>query len=187
MRRLFGIAFALFVPAALIAAAALALYKPGLPRGAQAAFDNYIHLRYPSLSQSITVRQVSRASKPQNFADQMSSASYDLGTYFQPTYQPPFLPLTDTPTPAPVGGVPVSFAPDSSDLIIYPPQELWCVLLAQTAPAKQQVIFVGLYEDMYTARWIIHETHAAASGQELQAMLARVGCILDLVEHLSGE
>lgn len=180
MKRLIGIMIALFVPVTVITAAAFALYKPGLPIGAQAALDNYLRLRDPSLSQSITIRQVSRASKPQNFTDQMSRVSYDLGAYFQPTYQPPFLPLADTPTPTPVSGVPVSFAPDSGSLISYPPQDLWCVLLAQTAPPYRQVIFVGLYEDIYTARWVIHETLETISGQGLQAIVSRVGCKLDL-------
>jgi hypothetical protein len=182
MRRLIAMMIVVFVPATVITMAAFALYKPGLPIGAQAALENYIHLRYPPSSQPITIQQASQASKPQNFSDQMSSASYDVSGYFQPTYQPPFKAQVGTPSPAPTGVATVSFAPASGSGISYPPQELWCVLLTQTDAPKQQVIFAGLYEDIYTARWIIHETRTAASGQELQAVMARVGCKLNLGE-----
>jgi hypothetical protein len=180
MKRLIGMMIVVFVPAMVITMVAFALYKPGLPTGAQAALDNYTHLRYPPSSQPIPIRQVSRASKPQNFTVQMSSASYDVSGYFQPTYQPPFAALVGTPSPTPVGVATVSFAPASGSQIIYPPQELWCVLLTQTDAPHRQVIFVGLYEDIYTARWIIHEVQGAAPGQDLQAVMARVGCKLDL-------
>jgi hypothetical protein len=45
---------------------------------------------------------------------------------------------------------------------------------------------VGLYEDIYTARWVIYETQGASSGQDLQTMITRVGCKLDLEEQGTG-
>jgi hypothetical protein len=52
----------------------------------------------------------------------------------------------------------------------YPPEDLWCVRLKSADPTIPKVVLLALHQDMYTARWAVHEPVDA------DAVLAAVGC-----------
>ena len=52
----------------------------------------------------------------------------------------------------------------------YPPEDLWCVRLKSADPTVPKVIMIALHQDMYTARWGVHEPI------DVEAVLAAVGC-----------
>jgi hypothetical protein len=52
----------------------------------------------------------------------------------------------------------------------FPPEDVWCVRLKSADPTIPKVVLLALHQDMYTARWVVHEP------SDMEAMLSAVGC-----------
>jgi hypothetical protein len=97
-----------------------------------------------------------QAAQPGNFTSSMSAGSFSNSVISQTTQ------TTDTPEPA-------SFQP-----IIYPPDSIWCVLLAEGN--QRELVFVALHNSLYNAEWIVHTSPDPWGSAELGTTLENLGC-----------
>jgi hypothetical protein len=106
-----------------------------------------------------TVINSVQASQPGNFTSSMSAGSFSDNVISQTSQ------TTDTPEPA-------SFQP-----IIYPPDSIWCVLLADGN--QRELVFVALHNSLYNADWIVHISPDPWGSAELGTTLENLGCKFD--------
>jgi hypothetical protein len=109
-----------------------------------------------------TVINSVQAAQPGNFTSSMSAGSFSDSFISQTTQ------TTDTPEPA-------SFQP-----IIYPPDSLWCVLLADGN--QRELVFVALHSSLYNAEWIVHISPDPWGSAELGITLENLGCKFDSLQ-----
>jgi hypothetical protein len=166
MRRL----IALLVPVLVVVATGLTLFmaqsRDGLPRPAERAAEAYLAGRQQRTGTTFIVLDSVRATRPQVLVASVRGRSYGASAYYRTLD-------TITPTTGPFSG-----EIDSHRPVPDPPQEVWCVLLEDRPNGElreQDVLFVGLHEDLYNAGWLVHE-----SGQgdldALERLLDAVGC-----------
>ena len=135
----------------------------------QSALDEYREYRSTSFSDTTTTQLVDRATRPFNFASEMSRAEFGKGPYFR----------TDQ---GDGGQRPVP----------YPPRCVWCVLLRhelspgddQTGQSMYTVVFVAEHHDLYNADILVHEAVSDPSSPALWQNLSTIGCE-ELLERLS--
>ena len=165
MKRIVRTALVLLMPIAAFAVIAVVTSPRGFPAPAQAALDAYLQFQRSTSAQPLARQapmyhagQAVQATRPQGFTPQMSSASFGTGSYFQTTYNPA--------------------SPGDGRALPFPPEDLWCLIVAADDGSAPQLVFVGLHGDMYRAEWVVHEPARDPSGQTVAADLSSVGCDL---------
>ena len=161
----------LAIPLLLLAllAAIVSAEKPaetGLPSGAQVQLSRYISLS--DLPGTASVESFARARRPWRLAEGLSDGLFGDSSHFRTNSS-----LTGTMA----AGRPI---------LIYPPKEAWCVLLApgESAapepgqPARHETLVLGLHMDMYVGEWIVHRVSGRPDTQAYLDALALIGCDL---------
>ena len=160
MKRIVRTALVLLMPIAAFLVIAVVTSPRGFPAQAQAVLDEYRQFERSPSALPLAIRETVQAARPQDFTPGMSSGSFGFGSsYFQTTYNPA--------SPG-TGGRALPF----------PPEDLWCLLLAEDGGSAPQLVFVGLHGDMYRAEWVVHEPAHGSAGQAVAADLSSVGCDL---------
>jgi hypothetical protein len=182
MKRIFGIVLAITLPAAILIAALSLTYRPGLPAKAQEKLNDYLQYQNAQSSVSVlTISQAQRIARPWNFTPEMSGGAFgdSFSYHTQRSYEElsatgqPAMMITDTWQTISAGG-------GGQLPLPYPPQDGWCILLAQAEQEQPKVIYILLHQDLYTADWIVHETPVDRSAEKLQMDLDSLGCQVDL-------
>jgi hypothetical protein len=159
MKRIVRAAVVLLMPIAAFVVIAVVTSPRGLPAQAQAALDEYQQFQRSLSAQPVAVRQAVEAARPQDFSPQLSGGSFSSSVYFRTTYN-------------------YTSRGDYLRALPFPPEDLWCLLLAESDGSVSQVVFVGLHGDMYKAEWVVHEPAQGSSRQTVAANLSSVGCDL---------
>jgi hypothetical protein len=174
--------FVILVPFAIVAIVAVVTWDPGFPAPARAALEQYLRYQSSRSAQPITVQHATRAARPWNFTPQMSGGSFGGSAYFGTTLSYAGATSTASPHPTPER-TPAghdSSAPYGLRPLPFPPEDVWCVLLAQGGQTSPRVVFVLLHSDLYKGEWIVHQAGQGQSGQAISADLLSIGCELEL-------
>jgi hypothetical protein len=142
--------------------------ETGPPPTAQIRLDQYLH--DSEFGGEAEVLALERARRPWQFSRDLGYTSYGYSVYYQ----------TDAGGP--------DDDPGNRLPLPYPPQELWCVLLARDGYASGEVrveqpnavVFVGLHMDLYNADWLVHGEARDLDSGRLREHLDRLGCELGL-------
>jgi hypothetical protein len=179
MRHILLILAAILAPVAMFGAVVFAAYAPGLPSEAKQVLAEYVAFRSNESTQLVQ-KAVSHAAYPRRFTAAESSASFGSGDFFDTTYVPDarrsvIVPRPDETTPL-TAVVQSDTRAASGRQPLFPPTDLWCVTLTDSAEGPSWVVLVAEHEDMYVARWVVYELGQAASASEIQVMLRNLGC-----------
>ena len=161
MSRYLRVVFAIFAPLAVIAAFIVASYRPGPPERVQSMLSDYLQYQDARLNTVSSVVQIVKASRPGNFTAQMSQTTFGSGVIFHTNLVQP------------------SSNYQSSNPLLFPPVDLWCVQLHQSGVDTPFVAFIAQHENLYNSDWVVHES-SAGSHTELNDVLKKVGCDLTL-------
>jgi hypothetical protein len=158
---------------AVLFAAILADFQPGLPRDARAELDRYLGFEQGKSGIRPVVRQIVPATWPGRFTAPLSGTSYGDSAYYRTTnhYREPVIPLRETR-----GATGIDFFSVSGRPLPFPPERLWCVIVDPGTLGARRPVFVALHQDLYNADWIVHVPPHSASGAELSAALDTLGC-----------
>jgi hypothetical protein len=141
----------------------------------ETALDAYLGFAESSFEDDWRVLDSERATSSYRFHRGMSLATYGSGSYYATsvTYGQAIAPSVSL-TP----NLPGLRLPSSGRPLPYPPQDVWCVLLAgdQSGRTGDLLIFVALHQDLYGAAWVVHEAGDAPFGSDLEADLREIGC-----------
>jgi len=172
------------LPTLLMIAAMLVLGKGATPTW-RVKLDAYVALKNKAASSAVEVQQVPYASQPWNFTAAMATAAYGDSILF-PAGIHQAKAITDTilSWQAPASETLTSW---SGVPLIYPPDDLFCVLLHKRNAANVQagerplaVLYLALHRDLYNAEWVLHESPEPIPSPALAGALRAVGCKLDL-------
>jgi hypothetical protein len=122
-----------------------------------AALNTYIGYKSRSGEGTMTVSAVGRATHPEEFARELSGATFGDSRFYSTDYTS--------------GGPPHEARP-----LPYPPDDIMCVLLQQGS--TREVVFVAHHVDLYNADWIVHEAQGAPFAAPVRNQLAGLGCAL---------
>lgn len=158
MRRFLLLLVPVFTFVAVVVAVAIgnSVYQPGWEAELQKYF---LHRRSFD-----TVRAVIQASRPQNFSETLSLATYSSGPYSTNYY------FEDKPW--------------AGAITPYPATEVWCVLLKHTAkptaktPPKTTytVIFINYHLTLWYGGWIVHEGETSPFSPNFINGVEALGC-----------
>ena len=144
MKRPFLVIVPITVTVVMIITVAIMIFDQSFPAGANRALQAYIAHLPPT-----SVKTIVPSKQPWHFTSEMSQAVFgEANGYFQPDFYFNGQSAQTETRPLP-----------------YPPQEAWCVSLQNDA-----VVLVSLHEDLYVARWFVHEVNL--DGQ----VLPIIGC-----------
>ena len=179
MRRLFGIVIALGIPMAVIAALAIATYRPGPPDAAGEMLSRYLNY-LGQTGRPAELADARPASYPRRFTANLSGPTFGNGYYFAVSYTDALQVTLSSAywanasaithsvemTPMEVGGG------SGGKPLPYPPDEVWCVRLKADAPSAPAAVLLALHDDLYVAYWVVHELPAGTQAATLQ----EIGC-----------
>ena len=169
MRRGTALAVPLLSLTVLIAAVVAEIPKEtGLAPGAQAQLESYITYWYPS--GSARIEAVARAGLPWNLTADQSLGL--LGTSFR---------------------FPDRYGQSSTEShhpqqLLFPPEQVWCVLLEPEAGVEAgplpvpsyDLVIVALHLALYEADWMVHKPREALPFEAIVESLEAIGCDLGL-------
>jgi hypothetical protein len=121
-----------------------------------------------AVGQDVVIEQYVEASRPRRFQRDMIKTWFHRSAPYSMTL-PPILGQSLSATDQMMTYTVENYAGYPSSLP-YPPEDLWCVRLKSAAPTVPKVVLIALHQDMYTARWAVHEPI------DVEAVLAAVGC-----------
>lgn len=180
MKRKVVIALAVLAPVSVIIVGIAVIFTGTgrMPDVAQTALARYLAFRYQSPSPS--VRQESQATRPWLFKPEQSSATYGDSVYFRTMHNYGATGIKQISlSPSPAASPDVYRGSDGLRGLPYPPEEIWCVLL-EPREERAQVVLVALHMDLYKADWVVHELPPEWSAAERSAVLADLGCLVEV-------
>jgi len=124
-----------------------------------------------ALGRAVTIEQYVEASLPRRLQRDMTMAWFRKSAPYsmtRPLYPMQSISATDLIT------YPVQRFVGYPQSLPYPPEDLWCVRLKSDDPIVPKVLLIALHQDMYTARWGVHEPI------DVKAVLSAVGCQFSL-------
>jgi hypothetical protein len=154
------------------------------PDRGQTLLNTYLS-RIADAGQSARVVQTAPASRPSNFAREMSAYSLGYGTYYQTSdvVQQPQPASTHAPDPLATlyprneSTPAVTYYPagsgSNSRALRYPPDYALCVLLERDA--KFEVVVLAEHHDTWNADWVLHTSTLSP-----QDLIETLGCDLNL-------
>ena len=173
MKRFFLLVVAVLAPVGLVLIGVWLTWEPGLPAQAQVSLRYYLQAN-PAV-QGYQVQQVDKAQRPWQLMPAVSGPIFGDDSYFRTTQiqlsAAPLRSLVDTRPNSPEG-----VTGDFFRALPYPPRELWCVALGGAMAATTRVVYVALHEDLYVARWYVHDPPPGITGDELRAEIEMFGC-----------
>jgi len=181
MKKIVIMSASLILPLVMVMAALITLGNETTPAWKDELYRYLANARRTSAAEPEIQRAV-RASRPWNFHQEMSKAIYG-GGFTDPAgvnhVDKEIVTLLDwqswfSETLVLYGGQPLQF----------PPEDLWCVLLKYRSSSHERnvnggaysVVFVALHTDLYTARWLVHESPDEYPTISLERTLATIGC-----------
>lgn len=175
MRRITLIAAAVLIPLVVLAAIALANYKPGLPAEAVTALNYYAQWR--TGRDSLAIQQAVHARRPQHLTIDVNTISIGAGDYFARADVPEATAaITGALAATVTSNLRLPMGAGADRALPYPPADLWCVTLQPTGNTAPRVLLVAEHQDMYVSRWVVHELPKAASAPETVRLLQALGC-----------
>jgi hypothetical protein len=107
-----------------------------------------------------------RAGRPWNLQPEMSAATFGSSARYRVIRDAAGL---SRPVVLPSTGTPASelYQSDSRMPLPYPPEDVWCVQLAQAATTRPAVVFVAYHQDLYNGAWVVHEPVTATLAESL--------------------
>ena len=166
MGRRIPLVYALIVAAALLVA--LVTTRANEPSSWELELDKYVEYRDSLSSGSTSVELTERASRPWNFAPDMSGTVFGDSVHFEAESR--------------YNGERNRFW--TYKRLPYPPTEVWCASLRREPSAagdlsvesSHSVVFVAEHQDMYCADLLVHESSSDVSDPALSETLSRIGC-----------
>jgi hypothetical protein len=151
----------IFIPLILLITAVVVVIFFNLPQEPawKAMLNQYLAFLTNSGRHSYQVISVASASSPGNFTPSMSAQTYNESVVFQSTQ-------------GSVSGYAVGLQP-----VLYPPQQLICVLL--NVDSQQQLVYVALHNNPDDANWVVHISSESWGSPLLPVQLSSIGCSLE--------
>ena len=164
----------------ILLATTLLIINFNQPPDWQDELHRYLQYKNTSISGKYMVVSTVKARKPWNFIAEMSLATFGESMYYQTeihySKETPDLETDSTLSKEPSKGNLISLP--------YPPAEVWCVLLEREnqigndLPAKgsQNIVLVGLHQDLYNTDYIIHEIPKSMQTTTSGEVATTIGC-----------
>lgn len=164
MKRVFLLLFLLMVPVLLITF--ILAVELSDPPAWQIELDKYMVYKGAVLSGTLETRMIDRGAMPWHFSQIMSEAAFGENPHFDTDY-----------------GYDGKISPGGSTALPFPPESLWCALLAAETPSPSPstkadpyvaVVIIAEHQDLSDSAFIVHEV--ASDHLSLADSLALVGC-----------